>query len=169
MPHAVNISPASRTIAGAPAVGGVRNRRACAFPRILSSQEHFNIKHYSWYWSRKGALRTQPILSAKGSSRFFLVAIWIPRAFSTQWLSPHCSKAPLTCALATRLKESLWDDDTVDRIGGEEFFIVSTMQAGTDALALCASIRSRIAQAALVARSVGLHITALPRRLPATP
>lgn len=73
----------------------------------------------------------------------------------------------MTCALATRLKESLRDDDTVDRIGGEEFFIVSTMQAGTDALALFASIRSRIAQAALVARSVGLHITALPRRLSA--
>jgi diguanylate cyclase (GGDEF)-like protein len=71
----------------------------------------------------------------------------------------HQTGDDILCELAASLKEALREDDTVGRMGGEEFLIVSTMQAGSDGLTLFARIRSQIAQTALATRSGGLHIT----------
>ena len=71
----------------------------------------------------------------------------------------HQTGDDILCGLATSLKENIREDDTVGRMGGEEFLIVSTMQAGTDSLALFARICSRIAETALATRSGDLRIT----------
>ncbi len=71
----------------------------------------------------------------------------------------HQTGDDILCGLAARLKESLREDDSVGRMGGEEFLIVSTMQTGTDDLTLFAKIRSRIAETALATRSGDLHVT----------
>jgi diguanylate cyclase (GGDEF)-like protein len=71
----------------------------------------------------------------------------------------HQTGDDILCGLAARLKESLREDDTAGRMGGEEFLIVSTMRAGTDRLALFDRIRTQIAATAIATRSGGLHIT----------
>ncbi len=71
----------------------------------------------------------------------------------------HQTGDDILCGLAACLKESLRKDDTVGRMGGEEFLIVSTMRAGTDGLALFARICSQVAQTAQVTRSGDLYVT----------
>jgi len=71
----------------------------------------------------------------------------------------HQTGDDILCGLAARLKQCLRDDDTVGRMGGEEFLIVSTMRAATDGLALFARIRAQVAETALESRSGDLHIT----------
>ena len=61
--------------------------------------------------------------------------------------------------LATLLKKCLRQDDTVGRMGGEEFLIVSTMRAATDRLVLFDRIRRQIADTTMVTRAGNLHIT----------
>jgi len=71
----------------------------------------------------------------------------------------HQTGDDILCGLATLLKESLRQDDTLGRMGGEEFLIVSTMRAATDRLALFDRIRRQIAESAMVTRTGILHIT----------
>lgn len=71
----------------------------------------------------------------------------------------HQTGDDILCGLAAILKESLRQDDTVGRMGGEEFLIVSTMQAATDRFTLFDRIRRRIAETAIATRSGNLHIT----------
>ena len=71
----------------------------------------------------------------------------------------HQTGDDILCGLATILKAILRANDTVGRMGGEEFLIVSTMRAATDCLALFDRIRSQIAATAIATRSGALHIT----------
>ena len=71
----------------------------------------------------------------------------------------HQTGDDILCGLAANLNKALREDDTVGRMGGEEFLIVSTIRTGTDGQALFARIHSQIAQTTLVTRSGSLHIT----------
>lgn len=71
----------------------------------------------------------------------------------------HQTGDDILCGLATIFKDSLRKDDTVGRMGGEEFLIVSTLRAATDRFALFDRIRRRIAETAMATRSGNLHIT----------
>lgn len=71
----------------------------------------------------------------------------------------HQTGDDILCGLATILKENLRQDDTVGRMGGEEFLIISTMRAATDRFALFDRIRRLIAETAIATRSGNLHIT----------
>jgi diguanylate cyclase (GGDEF)-like protein len=71
----------------------------------------------------------------------------------------HQTGDDVLCGLAAIFKAILREDDTVGRMGGEEFLIVATIKTESDSLPFFDRVRSQVAGTALATRSGDLHIT----------
>lgn len=71
----------------------------------------------------------------------------------------HQTGDEVLCGLTTLFKESLRQHDTVGRMGGEEFLVVSTMQTGADCRLLFDRVRQLVADSRISTRSGDLAIT----------
>jgi two-component system, cell cycle response regulator len=71
----------------------------------------------------------------------------------------HQTGDEILCGLTQIFKQSLRQHDTVGRMGGEEFLVVSTMQAGADCRRLFDRIRRLVADSRIATRSGDLVIT----------
>ncbi|MBM9536348.1 GGDEF domain-containing response regulator [Desulfobulbus alkaliphilus] len=71
----------------------------------------------------------------------------------------HQTGDEVLCSLTQIFKHSLRQHDTVGRMGGEEFLVVSTMQAGADCRLPFDRIRQLVADSRIATRSGDLAIT----------
>lgn len=71
----------------------------------------------------------------------------------------HQTGDEILCGLTQIFRQSLRQHDTVGRMGGEEFLVVSTMQAGGDCLRLFDRVRRLVADNRISTRSGDLAIT----------
>jgi len=71
----------------------------------------------------------------------------------------HQTGDEVLCGLTKIFRESLRQHDTVGRMGGEEFLVVSTMQAGADCRLLFDRVRHLVADSRIPTRSGDLAIT----------
>jgi diguanylate cyclase (GGDEF)-like protein len=71
----------------------------------------------------------------------------------------HQTGDDVLCGLTTMLKASLRVEDTIGRMGGEEFLVVATIKEEHDVLPLFSRIRTHVAETPLATRSGALSIT----------